>query len=224
MTTDKVPNWEQIELDYRAGIKTLRQIAADHGITDGAVRKRAKRDDWSRDLSKKIKAKSEELVRKELVRSEVRTEKRISEKQTIDANAQLTASVHLAQRKDIQRSRSIAMRLFDELEHAVGVENAANLEHLGELLRNEDDKGRDVLNDIYAKIISLPGRVKAMKDLSDTLKTLVGLEREAFGLNEKQESTADALTAVLDQITKNNSSAFSPIAVDPEHNDDDADY
>ena len=224
MTTDKVPNWEQIELDYRAGIKTLRQIAADHGITDGAVRKRAKRDDWSRDLSKKIKAKSEELVRKELVRSEVRTEKRISEKQTIDANAQLTASVHLAQRKDIQRSRSIAMRLFDELEHAVGVENAANLEHLGELLRNEDDKGRDVLNDIYAKIISLPGRVKAMKDLSDTLKTLVGLEREAFGLNEKQESTADALTAVLDQITKNNSSAFSPIAVDPEHNDDDTDY
>ena len=224
MTTDKVPNWEQIELDYRAGIKTLRQIAADHGITDGAVRKRAKRDDWSRDLSKKIKAKSEELVRKELVRSEVRTEKRISEKQTIDANAHLAASVHLAQRKDIKRSRSIAMRLFDELEHAVGVENAANLEHLGELLRNEDDKGRDVLNDIYAKIISLPGRVKAMKDLSDTLKTLVGLEREAFGLNEKQESTADALTAVLDQITKNNSSAFSPIAVDPEHNDDDTDY
>ena len=224
MTTDKVPNWEQIELDYRAGIKTLRQIAADHGITDGAVRKRAKRDDWSRDLSKKIKAKSEELVRKELVRSEVRTEKRISEKQTIDANAHLTASVHLAQRKDIQRSRSIAMRLFDELEHAVGVENAANLEHLGELLRNEDDKGRDALNDIYAKIISLPGRVKAMKDLSDTLKTLVGLEREAFGLNEKQESAADALTAVLDQITKNNSSAFSPIAVDPEHNDDDTDY
>ena len=81
-----------------------------------------------------------------------------------------------------------------------------------------------MLNDIYAKIISLPGRVKAMKDLSDTLKTLVGLEREAFGLNEKQESAADALTAVLDQITKNNSSAFSPIAVDPEHNDDDTDY
>lgn len=224
MTTDKVPNWEQIELDYRAGIKTLRQIAADHGITDGAVRKRAKRDDWSRDLSKKIKAKSEELVRKELVRSEVRTEKRISEKQTIDANAHLAASVHLAQRKDIKRSRSIAMRLFDELEHAVGVENAANLEHLGELLRNEDDKGRDALNDIYVKIISLPNRVKAMKDLSDTLKTLVGLEREAFGLNEKQESAADALTAVLDQITKNNSSAFSPVAVDPEHDDNDTDY
>lgn len=56
MTTDKVPNWEQIELDYRAGIKSLRQMAADHGIAHSAISKRAKRDDWSRDLSKKIKA------------------------------------------------------------------------------------------------------------------------------------------------------------------------
>ena len=220
----KVIDWEKIELDYRAGVKTLRQIADEHGISHVSINKRAKRDDWVRDLSAKIKAKSDNMVTKSLVTSEVTSEKRISEKQIVDDGATALTNVRLAQRKDIQRSRSIAMRLFDELEHAVGVENAAQLEHLGELLRNEDDKGRDVLNDIYAKIISLPGRVKAMKDLSDTLKTLVGLEREAFGLNEKQESTADALTAVLDQITKNNSSAFSPIAVDPEHNDDDTDY
>jgi len=44
-------DWERIELDYRAGIKTLRQIADEHGITHGAVNKRAKRDGWERDLS-----------------------------------------------------------------------------------------------------------------------------------------------------------------------------
>lgn len=192
MTTDNVPNWEQIELDYRAGIKSLRQIAADHGIGESTIRMRAKRNDWPRDLSKKIKAKADDIVRTESVRSDVRTEKRISEKQTIDANAQLTASVHLSQRKDIQRSRSIAMRLFDELEHAGGVDNATKLEHLGELLRNEDDKGRDALNDLYAKIISLPGRVKAMKDLSDTLKTLVALERQAFGLDNEANGDLDS--------------------------------
>ena len=223
-TEKKVIDWEKIELDYRAGIKSLREIADEHGISHVSVGKRAKRDDWSRDLSKKIKAKSDEMVTKSLVTSQVTSQKRLTEKQIIDDSATAITTVRLSQRKDIQRSRSIAMRLFDELEHAVGVENAANLEHLGELLRNDDDKGRDALNDIYQKVISLPGRVKAMKDLSDTLKTLVGLEREAFGLNEKQESTADALTAVLDQITKNNSSAFSPVAVDPEHNDDDTDY
>lgn len=36
------PDWERIELDYRAGIKTLRQTAGEHGITHGAVNKRAK--------------------------------------------------------------------------------------------------------------------------------------------------------------------------------------
>mgnify|MGYP001581759619 CR=1 FL=1 len=46
----QAPQWERIELDYRAGIKSLRQIAAEQGISEGAIRKRAKRDDWSRDL------------------------------------------------------------------------------------------------------------------------------------------------------------------------------
>ena len=45
------PDWERIELDYRAGIKTLRQIADEHGITHGAINKRARRDGWERDLS-----------------------------------------------------------------------------------------------------------------------------------------------------------------------------
>ena len=45
------PDWERIELDYRAGIKSLRQIADEGGITEGAIRKRAKRDAWERDLS-----------------------------------------------------------------------------------------------------------------------------------------------------------------------------
>ena len=44
-------DWERIELDYRAGIKTLRQIADEHGISHVAVAKRAKRDGWTRDLS-----------------------------------------------------------------------------------------------------------------------------------------------------------------------------
>ena len=219
MTTDKVPNWEQIELDYRAGIKSLRQMAADHGIAHSAISKRAKRDDWSRDLSKKIKAKADELVNKALVNSAVNTKNTVSEKQLVDANAAAITTVRLSQRKDIQRSRSIAMRLFDELEHAVGIENAEQLERLGELLRNEDERGQDKLNDIYQKVISLPGRVKSAKDLAETLKTLVGLERQAFGLDDKDNSPVDSLTQLLHGISKSNSNSFAPIADDPEYDD-----
>jgi hypothetical protein len=213
----KVIDWEKIELDYRSGVKSLREIASEQGVSDTAIRKRAKRDDWSRDLSAKIKAKADDLVRKEQVRMEVRTANHISEKETIDANANLVASVRLSQRKDIQRSRKIAMSLFDELEHQVGIENVENLEKLGELLRSDDDKGRDALNDLYMKIISMPGRVKSMKDLSDTLKTLIALERQAFGLDDENNKPVDALTALLERVSTGNSSAFKPIADDPEY-------
>lgn len=217
MTEKKVIDWEKIELDYRAGVKSLREIASEQGVSDTAIRKRAKRDDWVRDLSAKIKAKADDLVRKEQVRSEVRTQNTVSEKETINANANLVASVRLSQRKDIQRSRKIAMSLFDELEHQVGIENVENLEELGELLRSDDDKGRDALNDLYMKIISMPGRVKSMKDLSDTLKTLIALERQAFGLDDENNKPVDALTALLERVSTGNSSAFKPIADDPEY-------
>ena len=54
MTAPKIVDWEKIEGDYRAGVKTLREIAEERGITHGAINKRAKRDGWTRDLTAKI--------------------------------------------------------------------------------------------------------------------------------------------------------------------------
>ncbi|MDH0773251.1 hypothetical protein N5C96_07565 [Delftia tsuruhatensis] len=39
--------WERIELDYRAGIKGLRQIAAEQNISQGGDPQGAESDDWS---------------------------------------------------------------------------------------------------------------------------------------------------------------------------------
>ena len=217
MSEKKVIDWEKIELDYRAGVKSLRQIAGEHDIAESGIRRRAKQYEWIRDLAPKIKAKADDIVRRESVRSDVRTEKRISEKQTIDETAHQQAAVRLSQRKDIQRSRSIAMQLFDELEHQVGVANIELLEQLGELMYKPDDKGQDKLNDIYQKIISLPGRVKSMKDLSDTLRTLIALERQAFGLDDKENTAVDPLQSLLNRIAQGNNSAFSPVAEDKDY-------
>ncbi|MNK86991.1 hypothetical protein D3C87_1069170 [compost metagenome] len=54
-------DWPVIEADYRAGIKSLRQIASQQGVSEGAIRKRAKKEDWQRDLAAKIQAKAEAL-------------------------------------------------------------------------------------------------------------------------------------------------------------------
>lgn len=43
------PDWEVIERDYRIGVRAVTAVAAEHGITEGAIRKRAKRDGWVRE-------------------------------------------------------------------------------------------------------------------------------------------------------------------------------
>lgn len=42
------PDWERIELDYRAGIKSLREIADGSGVSHVAVSKRASKHGWQR--------------------------------------------------------------------------------------------------------------------------------------------------------------------------------
>ncbi|QWA09533.1 hypothetical protein GTU79_19525 [Sodalis ligni] len=175
------PDWEAIESAYRAGLLSLREIGAAHGVSEGAIRKRAKRDDWSRDLAAKIKSRADDLVRKKEVRSQVRSESALSERVLIEANAEIVASVRMEHRGDISRARRLANMLLDELEIETG--DTAALAELGELMRTPDDNGTDKLNDLYQKIISMPGRVKSMKDLSDTLKNLVALERQAYGID-----------------------------------------
>ena len=99
----------------------------------------------------------------------------------------------------------------------VGTDQAQLLQELGELMYKPNDKGIDKLNDIYMKIIQLPNRVKAFKDLSDALKTLVGLESEAFGLNQDNEKKEDAFTTMLNRIAQANNSSLIPVADDLEY-------
>jgi len=210
------PDWERIELDYRAGIKSLREIADGSGVSHVSIAKRAKKLGWVRDLTAKIQQKADELVNTASVNSPVNREKAISERATVEANAAAIAEVRLSHRRDIQRSRGIVMALLDELERQIGAEAVELLEQLGFLLRQEDDKGQDRLNDLYLKIISLPGRAKTMKDLGESLRVMVALERQAFGLDDKGNTPADDLTSLLHGIAKTSGNGFTPVAHDPE--------
>jgi hypothetical protein len=175
------PDWERIECDYRAGILSLREIAAHDGnVTHQAIAKRAKRDGWEQDLTAKIKAKADALVAKQLVDSSVDSSKAATAREVIEANAARIAQVRGEHRSDITRSRNLTIKLLAELESTT--DNVELFEQLGVLMLKPDDKGVDKLNELYHKVISLPSRVGSMKTLSDALKTLIGLEREAYGL------------------------------------------
>lgn len=182
------PDWERIEQSYRTGLMSIREMATLAGISEGAIRKRAKAHGWERDISAKVNSKADALVRTEQVRSQVRTERALSERVLIEATAQVIADVRLQHRGDIAKARRLSMTLLAELESQTG--SLELLEQLGELLRSEDDRGQDRLNDLYHKIIATPSRIDGVKKLSDALKNLIGLEREAYGLNAVAEQKA----------------------------------
>ena len=197
----KRPDWEAIESAYRAGVMSIREIASQYEITHQAISKRAKKEGWERDLKAKVKARAENLVAKREVASLVATEKAISERQLIEANAEVIANVRMEHRGDIRRARELTNNLFDEL--SAECADVPAVRKLGELMFSPDDNGRDKLNEIYHSIISLPERVKSAKSLSETFKNLVGLERQAYGLDDVQPNkTASQLSELMDDLSK----------------------
>jgi hypothetical protein len=186
------PDWERIEVDYRAGVLTLREIATAHGITHGAINKRAKRDGWTRDLAAKIKAKAEALVSKAAVSAEVSKEKLATENAVVEANAQAQYRVRMEHRQDIARTRDLFRNLLKDLE--VSGEYGDKIEELFEMLHDPGDGEKQSkageerlrkMREALDKVLSVPGRVDSGKRITEMLEKLVRMEREAFGIDER---------------------------------------
>lgn len=172
------PDWERIEADYRAGLLSVREIAAANGVSHVAIGKRAKRDGWERDLDAKIKAKADALVTKAEVTKEVTSEQAVTERRIVEANAQVIAEVRVSHRRDIARARSLAMKLLDELE--IQTDSVDLLEQLETALAGED--GPDGLTRVFQRVTSTAGRIDSAKKLAEAMKVLVSMEREAYGI------------------------------------------
>ena len=215
MAERKHVDWESVERDYSAGLLSLREIAAKYGVDESGIRYKAKRNGWTRDLSKKIEQRTEDKLRKDLLRSELRSENTISEKEIIEVNAQAIVNIKLAHRGDIRKSKNIVNALFDELE--LTTDNRELFEQLGELLRQESESGQDKLNDIYKKCISMSQRIDGVKKLTDALKTMIGLEREAYDITAAPTATDNAMSSFVKSLQG------SSVQVVAQCNDDDDD-
>ena len=192
--TRKVIDWESVEIQYRAGIRSLKDIGREFDVSDAAIVKRAKRDGWTRDLKAKIHAKAESKVSESLVSAQVSAQTKVREREVIEANAVAIADVILSHRKDIQRNRSLAGKMLSELEAQTN--DPELFEQLAELMAEPDQSGVDKLNMLYRKVLSLPSRIDSAKKLAETMRVMVALEREAFGV----ESPAKAETEVSGEV------------------------
>jgi predicted transcriptional regulator len=191
MAEKREHDWAAIELEYRAGIRSLRTIGLQFGLTDAAIIKRAKRDGWTRDLGARVKAATEEKLRASVVSEEVSKGKQVSEDALVDAYANKQTGVVRRQGERIEKLTTLADRLTDELVHQT--ENLERYEQLGEIMDAADDsKAQEKLKIIYNKAMSSPGRIAAFRNLVETSKTLIGLERQNVGLADNANGEADA--------------------------------
>ena len=171
--TTKQPDWEAIERAYRAGSLSVRAIADKHGISDTAIRSKAKKNGWSRDLTEKVR----QAAKDKLVRTEVRTKSSQCEPRTddeiVEEAATEAASVVLAHRADLAQWRSISNKLRDALQDIEVTED-----NIGDFSR------------------SLNAGVDAQ------LKVIKG-ERQAYNLDtEEGDKTVDTLAAMMDELSK----------------------
>lgn len=191
---------DALALEYRAGMLSLRALGNKYGLAASRITQIAEEEGWVRDLSAKIQAKTESKLNRSLLNNNLNAEKRISERQEVDGVAQARTEIVVSHRNDIQRNRSLAMRLLEELEQTTDHNDL--FRELGELLHAPDEKGNDRRNELYRKVIDMPARIDGVKKLAETLKTLIGLERQAFGLKDGDDdhnngSYEDLLRAVL---------------------------
>jgi hypothetical protein len=178
---DEQIDWELVEKEYRLGQKSLRQIAAEFSVQPSAVSRKAKKEGWVQDKSAEVKALSDAQII--LSNTHKATAKATPDRLDIEAAAAVRTNVLLSHRTDIARSRSLVMSLLGEVETQTG--DPELFDRLGELVVDTGSDAESKLLEAYRRVISTPGRIDGMKKLADSLKTLITLEREAYGLADE---------------------------------------
>lgn len=188
MTTKKSTNidWDLVEVHYRAGIRSLKDIGSEFRVSDAGILKRAKRDGWTRDLSARIRAKADAKVSAAAVSAEVSAERAANERAVVEANAEVQYRVRMEQRADIARTRALFGKLLAEIEAVTEWSDAQELvRQMHEVVNGGEDGKRASRSaeDMLQRVLSGPGRIDSAKKLVETLEKLVRMEREAHGID-----------------------------------------
>jgi hypothetical protein len=139
--------WDRIELEYLAGDVSVREIADRFGISEGAIRKRAKAQGWVRAVRRPQRAYSGQPA---------------AEKPPREPAEPLDAAVIA------ERGRQLVGRMLDELDTTT-----AHVGELEDMIEDETSDDRDgKRRDAMLSAISLAGRARTLKELATALKTV----------------------------------------------------
>jgi hypothetical protein len=157
-------DWEAIEGEYRTGQLSNVEIAKQHGISEGYIRKRAAQYGWKKDLAAKVR----KAVKERLVRDEVR-EPNATDEEIEDAAVERGVELLKSHRKDIKALREAEAKLIKEI---------------------FGDPKKTWVGQFQGKVITktfsitATERSSALQALAGVQHKRIALERQAFGIDE----------------------------------------
>jgi hypothetical protein len=164
--------------DYLAGLP-IRAIAAKYHIDEMTVLSLAQL--YELDDIVRQRAIHESSVRRKQLRM---MDKEVFRRDVVDLHATAIVSVQLSviarHQKKLTRYNELADNLFTQLSDLCV--NQESLDQLAEYMRDPDAR-YDRLNDMYRQVIALPGKVELLNKLTQSLKSLLELERKAYWID-----------------------------------------
>jgi hypothetical protein len=205
----KIVDWAGIEREYRVGIRSLRSLGDQYGVSEGAIRKRANKDGWTKDLAAKVQARADELVRKEEVRKQVRTERESanrvldeSERNVVEVNAQVQATVMREHRETLQTVRGVLREMIAEVESLTFRPELIErlLDMIGEHCESEAEQKAQIKRiEAFTKAMNIHVRVDSLKKLVEASRTVVQTEREIFGMDNRDTGKENPYEDMTDE-------------------------
>ena len=188
-----------LALDYRAGVHSLREMAATYGISAPRIQQIANEEGWERDLGARIRESAAEKLR--AANASPTAEEEVLECQIVEVGSDNVVRTVLAHRKDALRARTMAMSLMAELETLTVA--PAMLRDLHECLTN-CSAGQEIPPALLyraefalGQAMTLANRATILKTVVDSLSKVVAIEREAFGIGDPSPSPAEPPTGTF---------------------------
>lgn len=193
--------WDGIWAKYNTGLTTVADIAREFGVSESAIKNKAKEDGWVRDLAAQVNAEAakitaireaaiESAARRRLINESQSDEKlpavNPNEEQIIEIVATRQVDIVFQERKDVAIARSVVSKLYEELSGQI-----AEGDKINEFMQQVDDLEDATYNQkthFKKKLehtIGFGGRVDNCLKLVNALKNMIELERKVNKISDE---------------------------------------
>ncbi len=164
-------DWDTIRQEYEAGHRTVVSIARQHGCSESAIRMRAKRHGWTRELSRAARKEGRARAFGEVTKQETpeppSAEQVSEEENLVERYGQQVAEILRAERDDLRTARSKIRELFARL---------------------------------HNEAASFGQEIQGLDTLVKSVERVINLERKVYDLDEPDSEGEDTLAAFLQRI------------------------